>query len=288
MQEWLIIDDDNQLTFDLVVNANLIDVKRKYLWPVISDVSGSEPVELSAQQIGSTMLYNYDHLIDDPAKLLMQFKRLNVITKQNGWGGVSVTRNALLIPGRETQLDFIYQTPMTYFANKVTPNIKIDKEVSLRLFATSGAMLVDALSGYFETLFATQAAADPTSIRQVRVSARYGFQVASIGSAAEGQSSQRWLEDQRQIVAGFPLILIPQYGFKVANDWEKDPATSFVVQLASQTETARQSAGAPGDRGRYYYDVVVYSTLGGNTGQSPLIEFLALYYDLPESSGHSG
>ena len=284
-QEWLIIDDDNQLTFDLVVNGSLIDVKRKYLWPVISDVSGSEPVELSAQQIGSTMLYNYDHLIDDPAKLLMQFKRLSVITKQNGWGGISVTRNALLIPGRETQRDFIYQTPMTYFANKVTPNIKIDKEVSLRLFATSGAKLVDALSGYFETLFATQAAADPTSIRQVRVSARYGFQVASIGSAADGQSSERWLEDQRQIVAGFPLILIPQYGFKVATDWKKDPATSFVVQLATQTETARQSAGAPGDRGRYYYDVVVYSTLGGNTGQSPLIEFNALYYDLPEGSG---
>jgi len=285
-QEWLIIDDDNQLTFDLVVNGNLINVKRKYLWPVISDVSGSEPVELSAQQIGSTMLYDYDHLIDDPAKLLMQFQRLNVITKQNGWGGVSVSRNALLIPGRKTQLDFIYQTPMTYFANKVTPNIKIDKEVSLRLFANPGAKLVDALSGYFETLFATQAAADPTSIRQVRVSARYGFQVASIASAAAGQSSQAWLEDERQIVAGFPLILIPQYGFKVASDWEKDPITgSFVVQLASQTETARQNAGAPGDRGRYYYDVVVYSTLGGNTGQSPLIEFDALYYDLPEGSG---
>jgi hypothetical protein len=191
-----------------------------------------------------------------------------------------------LIPGRKTQLDFIYQTPMTYFANKVTPNIKIDKEVSLRLFANPGAKLVDALSGYFETLFATQAAADPTSIRQVRVSARYGFQVASIGSAAAGQSSQAWWEDERQIVAGFPLILIPQYGFKVASDWEKDPITgSFVVQLASQTETARQNAGAPGDRGRYYYDVVVYSTLGGNTGQSPLIEFDALYYDLPEGSG---
>lgn len=285
-QEWLIIDDDNQLTFDLVLNGSLIDVKRKFLWPAISDVSGSEPVELPAQQIGSTILYTYDHLIDDPAKLLMQFKRLNVITKQNGWGGVSVTRNALLIPGRETQGDFIYQTPMTYFANKVTPNIRIDKEVSLRMFADPGAKLVDALGGYFEKLFAAQAASDPTSIRQVRVSARYGFQVASIESAATWQSTQAWLEDQQQIVAGFPLILIPQYGFKVATDWETGPTTgSFVVQLASQTETARQSSGAPGDRGRYYYDVVVYSTLGGNTGQSPLIEFDALYYDLPESSG---
>lgn len=286
-QEWLIIDDDNQLTFDLVLNGSLIDVKRKYLWPAISDISGSEPVELPAQQIGSTILYTYDHLIDDPAKLLMQFKRLNVITKQNGWGGASVTRNALLIPGRETQSDFIYQTPMTYFANKVTPNIRIDKEVSLRLFANAGAKLVDALGGYFEKLFAAQAAADPASIRQVRVSARYGFQVATVESAATGQSSQAWLGDQQQqIVAGFPLILIPQYGFKVATDWNTGPTSgSFVVQLATQTETTRQSSGAPGDRGRYYYDVVVYSTLGGNSGQSPLIEFDALYYDLPESSG---
>jgi hypothetical protein len=148
------------------------------------------------------------------------------------------------------------------------------------------AKLVDALGGYFEKLFAAQAAADPASIRQVRVSARYGFQVASVESAGNGRSSQAWLEDPQQIVAGFPLILITQYGFKVATDWKTDPISqSFVVQLSSGTETARQSAGAPADRGRYYYDVVVYSTLGGNTGQSPLIEFDALYYDLPESSG---
>lgn len=283
-REWLIIDDDNQLTFELDLNGSVIDVKRKYLWPAISDLSSGVPVQLPARQIGSTMLYDYDHLIDDPANLLMQFKRLNVITKQNGWGGASVARNALLIPGRQTQKDFIYQTPMTLFANKVTPNIRVDKEVSLRLF--DDAKLVDALGGYFEKLFAAQAAADKDSIRQVRVSARYGFQVASAESSGNGPSPQAWLEDPQQIVAGFPLILITQYGFKVDTDWKTDPITqSFVVQLASQTETARQSAGAPGDRGRYYYDVVVYSTLGGNTGQSPLIEFDALYYDLPETSG---
>ena len=286
-QQWLIIDDDNQLTFQLDLNGSVIDVNRKFLWPAISDVSGSEPVELAARQIGSTMLYDYDHLIDDPARLLMQFKRLNVITKQNGWGGASVARNALLIPGRQTQKDFIYQTPMTFFANKVTPNIRVDKEISLRLFAD--AKLADALGGYFEKLFAAQAAADPSSIRQLRVSVRYGFQVATGERAESRPGPQAWLEDPQQIVAGFPLILIPQYGFKVGTDGNTDPTSqSFVVLLASQTQTARQSAGAPGDRGRYYYDVTVYSTLGGDTGQSPLIEFDALYYDLPEPSGSSG
>ena len=180
----------------------------------------------------------------------MQFKRLNVITKQNGWGGASVTRNALLIPGRETQSDFIYQTPMTYFANKVTPNIRIDQEVSLRLFAGAGAKLVDALGGYFEKLFAAQAAAAPESIRQVRASARYGFLVAAVEGAAAGLSSQAWLENQQQIVAGFPLILIPQYGFKVAYRLEAGPCKRIVRRAVGGTnrdgEAKRGRSGRPG------------------------------------------
>jgi len=124
----------------------------------------------------------------------MQFKRLNVITSRSG----AEFRHAkcVVIPGRETQLNFIYQTPMTYFANKVTRTSNRQRSI-IAIVPTSGAMLVDALSGYFRNVVCHAGSGRPTSIQASAVSAAMAS-VASIGALRKAEFSEV-LEDQRQI-----------------------------------------------------------------------------------------
>ena len=124
---------------------------------------------------------------------------------------------------------------------------------------------------------AAQTVAQPGSVRLIKVTGTYGFDVVSAGPNAQLG------DDAHLIDARFPLVHIPLYSFKVSSDWQ--PGTqSFVDTLAQAMDAARAAAGAPADRGRYVFDLTVYSTIGGAAAR-PILEVNALYYDLPAGAG---
>ncbi|MCU1234651.1 MAG: putative cell-wall-anchored protein SasA motif, partial [Candidatus Solibacter sp.] len=273
---WTIVDDANLATYTAVLVAgSAITINRKYLWPTIYDASGEQPVQLKAEQLQSTMLYTYNHDISLPMALQFDFERLNIINKQNAWGGASVSRNAFLVEGRPTMDNFVYRAPEIYFPNKVTPRLVITEPINLRDQPGQPNDLPTALNTFLTGLFAAQANAQPHSIRQISASARYNFAVAKMASAATAGAGKKGSQAAPQITAGFPLTLVSQYNFDVTTD----PA-AFSAAFAAQIAIAAAQAGAPTNAGSYSCTLTVFSASSNSAGLNPTVQYENLYFDL--------
>jgi LysM repeat protein len=269
--KWEIIDADTLATFTLDLRAPKIKVSRKYLWPSIWDVSASQPVELPAQQLGPRVLYTWNHDISETAALEFRFERLNILAKQNAWGRASVKRNVGLVANYETNPTFVYDTPEVSFPSRVTPRIVISEEIDLRKLPSKPSTIEAALIEFLTELFSVQGESAPQSVRQVKAGSSYGFTVATL-PAADGSGN-----GGQQIMASFPLVLVSQYPLNVSTG-----PSSFGAALAGRTKSVASSSGVPYDRGQYDCQVVVYSTLSGDQGQIPIVQYEHLIFKLPE------
>jgi LysM repeat protein len=261
---WTVVDDANLVTYALSLNGNVINVARKYLWPSITDVSTGN--QLPAQQFQSTVLYTYEHAISDPMALQFDFGGLNIINKQNAWGGASVSRNAVLVENQQTMPNFVYQTPEAFFPNRVVPSLVITDQINLRDQPGSPTDFGTALSTFLTTLFAAQAQAAPSSIRTIKASARYSFDVA------EGRAAS----------PNFPLVLVSNYDLAVSNPSPTGP-DAFGAAFATAISNAASQAGVPADIGRYSMTLTVYAASDGSTGLNPTVQYEDLSYALVAS-----
>ncbi|MEM7498870.1 MAG: LysM domain-containing protein [Pseudomonadota bacterium] len=286
---WRIVDNATVETYALFLDptdqASRVVATRRYLWPQLFDTSGGgEPAPLERRQIGDALLIPYDRPVSTAIALSFGFEQLDLVTKQNGWSGIGVTRNARLLPKRTTNPDFVYRTREAMFPSKVTPYVLRSERVDLRDFASgtgTDPSLTEALSGFFNALFRQVInAASVTALdmgaagagRFVKVAARYGYDIAvpAGGAAPFG--------------AYFPLVLVPEYRFEIPGDAMPD-AGSFVTRFAKAVEDARAAAGAPAETGLFQIEVTVYSTDDRGTdtpvaGQ-PILSLTNLVYALP-------
>jgi len=67
----------------------------------------------------------------DITRRTVRFKRLDVLKEQNGWAGVSVHRNERLVDGKDTNSDFVYQTPLVQFSNVLTPLLQPQTRIDI-------------------------------------------------------------------------------------------------------------------------------------------------------------
>ncbi len=167
---WTIVDTEN--TFTLTASTAAIVVARTFLWPALGT---PQTPALPARQLGASMLYTFAQPIDQPAQLHFAFERVQVIGKQNALAGLAVTRNADLVASRRTADAFVYQTPMTSFPNPTNPYKIVSDQVDLTGYLDGKQGLANALSGFFDTVFASQIAAGSTGTRQISLTAVYAY-----------------------------------------------------------------------------------------------------------------
>ncbi len=268
-------DDPPQLTTLIVTAA---ETNPTQLWPDISvNINGTfEPLTLTAPPSNNQAVYKYPQgvLAEAPIVQRLSFDKLNVLQMQDGWAGVSITRNADLIPGNPTNPDFIYQTPVTGFSAVVVPFIYGAAPIDIK--QTQTTTLAEGLGEFFQTLMA----GDPASQRNVRVACNYGYQMTGAASAVSSAPSLKAGADAPALIAFMPVLLVPSYPFQVGVDWNWQNATSFVSQLAGAVETWNSKNDPSQTNGAFFFDISVFSTMGGSS-QTPLAEATEVRYLLP-------
>ena len=241
--------------------ATVFTVWRQYLWPALRLTPppanpGAMRLAapglgsggwLGATQAGPRLVYSLAANaapVDQPLGLDFDFYRMNLLLRQNAWGGSYVSRNANLVQGGGVNPAFVYETPLAMFPTKLTPQF-----VNAEPIALPGATLLDALSQFFETLVSPQTATAPQSLRNIRVLGRYR-------QAADGVS------DPTTAALSFdvPLLLVPLYPFNVSTDWSTTLAGDFCDQLAQGLADNAAAAGIPAPSpGQYVIDVLIYN-----------------------------
>lgn len=268
-------DDPLQLTTLTVTAA---ETNPTQLWPDIAvNINGTfVPLTLTAPPSNNQAVYKYPQgvLAEAPIEQRLSFDKLNVLQMQDGWAGVSITRNADLIPTNPTNTDFIYQTPVTGFSAVVVPFIYGAAPIDIK--QTQTTTLAEGLGEFFQTLMA----GDPASQRNVRVACNYGYQMAGAASVAASAPSLKAGTDAPALIAFMPVLLVPNYQFQVGTDWNWQDATSFVSQLAGAVETWNSQNNPSQTNGAFFFDISVFSTMTGS-GQTPLAEATEVRYLLP-------
>jgi len=250
--------------------ATMFTVWRQYLWPALrltpSTSSSAMPLAapglggggwLDATQAGPRLVYGLAPnaaMVDQPLGLDFDFYRLNLLLRQNSWGGSYVSRNANLVQGGAVNPAFVYETPLAMFPTKLTPQFVNATPMSL-----PGDNLLDALSQFFETLVSPQTATAPDTLRNIRVLGRYR-------QAADGVSDPA----ETALTFDVPLLLAPLYPFNVSTDWSTTAAGAFCQQLAQSLADNAAAAGIPAPSpGQYVIDVLIYNMADSDTSTTP-------------------
>ena len=292
----LVNDEDGEIhwyQFDTIINEQVADQfqflvltnqEPKPLWPDINQ----KPYTL---QVGDEALYSYTEPISTPLDLEFAFDYLDAIQRQNGWSGVLVIRNQDLLGSssldEQTNPNFVYQTPLTLFSNKITPYLLIDVLAPLSGTATT---LAQALGDFFTVLFKTAA---PSITFDIKVQCQYAYIVISAATAASGEIAQE-LESGQSIMTSLPLVLNPLATFDPATDADPANPNSFVsllAQAAMANATAIGVVSSTGETivpGMYLFDVSVYSSLtssnknGATVPSKPILDIRNRYWESPK------
>ena len=217
-----------------------------------------------AQQIGSSMLYDFAQTIDTPANLQFTFENTQLLGKQNAIAGLAVTRNADLVAGQTTATDFVYTTPMVAFPSATNPYSIRPEEVDLTKYLVGGKGLAAALTGFLNTVYTSLIVSAPATQSQIALIATYTYTL----SAVPGTDA---------ISASFPLALVPQYDYPVAT------GAAFVQQFADFVETQATVAGVTPGAGNYTFELTIFSSLGNGSANRPLLKFENLVFPLSAS-----
>lgn len=236
-------------------------VYRQLLWPALRLAGASTWQDLL--QSGNRLVMSLpakQQPLTQPLALDVDFYRMNLLLRQNGWGGSFISRNANLIQGATINSAFVYRTPLSMFPTKITPYVQENSALAL-----PGASLADALAAFFTRLLSAQAVVQPQSSRNLRISASYV-------QAIDGVSDPT----RTPLTFTVPLLLLPLYPFAVSTD-----SGDFCESLAATVRAAADNAGIPAvSAGLYRFDVVVYNMLteASQGAPQPLLEASQLHF----------
>ncbi len=249
-------------------------------WPTIAvNVNGTFESLTLQSSTATSALYDYPQGVMAGLNLEQQFlfSGLNIFDKQDGWAGVSITRNADLIPGVPTNQNFIYQTPITGFSAVEIPFIHDDTPIDIN--SSPPIALATALGHFFEDLLT----GDTATSRTIRVACNYGYQLAGASAATTSNAPLPTLKASQEalpLVAFMPILLIPSYDFQLPADWNSAEPTSFVYQLAQAVVCWNEENNPSTTNGAVFFDISIFSTLS-EAVQMPLIELTEVRYVLP-------
>ncbi|HVW98212.1 MAG TPA: LysM peptidoglycan-binding domain-containing protein [Mucilaginibacter sp.] len=201
---------------------------------------------------------------------IVGYQDFNIINQENVWSGISVIRNKILVPGIETNPDFIYTTPVIRFVSVLTPLLDPGIEINMADYSMTGEpeLISVYLSNFIKALFVELINQQTT--RQIKIGTSYSYNLQA------GISS---------LNAEIPISLSTPYDFKIPADWDAascplspgdvTPESPFVCQLSAVLQTWFASNGPDVTDAKFKFDISLFSGLS-NT-QLPVLRLRNVY-----------
>ncbi|MCB9760042.1 MAG: hypothetical protein H6739_09435 [Alphaproteobacteria bacterium] len=202
---------------------------------------------------------------------------LDVLAREDAWSGLRLVRNASLSPdeGRRTDMAFIFRTPLTRFAEMVTPFV--DRADPLDIAALSDPTR-QPLARHLSTLFGRllDEVTFMTEVpRLVQVTVRYAYEVRENHGERE----------DAPLLARLPVLLAGPAAFDLTADGAPD-GDSFVARLAGAL-TAWLADTQPSRRGgRFLFDLRMFARI--TETELPLLRLSGLQLALEDLDDATG
>jgi len=201
---------------------------------------------------------------------IIGYAKFNIINQENVWSGLSVIRNKILVPGIDTNPDFIYTTPTIRFVSVLTPLLDPGTVINIADYTIGQGKqpLQVYLSNFFKALF-IELATETTS-RQIKVGINYSYNIQ------EGIDSLR---------TEIPISLTTPLNFEIPDDWKTDncpvnpgditPQSAIVCQLAALIQLWFMNNQPVTTNAQFNLDISLFAGLS-NT-QLPVLRLRNLY-----------
>jgi LysM repeat protein len=178
----------------------------------------------------------HDHPLQAFARqtVTLAYPALDATVIQNARSSAWLTRNARLVPGRDTAAPFVYRTAETHFAALAVPSLVTTATITI------GSGSLDGLTAATRTAFAALLGSTPASARTAEnLTARFGYQLAPPG------------EDGSAAIDMFsPVVFRPAFAY----------TTDVPAELtAAIQEWIQANSPAPGTQQLVSLEVVVFS-----------------------------
>jgi hypothetical protein len=218
-----------------------------------------------------TYIYPPDIPADTRLVQRFVFKERDVIQNKNAWGGAYLTRNDDLISSGplgvtgttgpvETSPDFIYQTPLVKFIDRLTPFINNDRPIDIAaLPGPSGPLPAEPrtlnahLNNMVEAVLDLGPAYAIKADSYMEMVCRYGYRLGESDGpiGAEG------------LVATTPIRLVPTFVISGENK------NSFVDELSKSITRWRNNEGPSGENGFLIFEFNVFAQTAVERYSSP-------------------
>lgn len=200
----------------------------------------------------------------------MLFKDLDILKVENAWAGAAIKRNEDLLPGKTTNPDFIFQSPVIRFANVLTPLLDPADEIDIADFTPAPPAELATYVSNFLIAFFEQAQIGASENRTIRLGVSYSYRLEDSGKPEPAGGELPNLEVAIPILLTTPtsISILPQ---------NLSPDSPFIAAIAA-TVTNWVSDNSPSgvdNSGRLWFDLSVYSSL--SESQLPVLRMRRLY-----------
>jgi hypothetical protein len=201
---------------------------------------------------------------------VIDFSKFNIINQENVWSGISVIRNKILVPGIETNTEFIYTTPTIRFVSVLTPLLDPDIIINIADYTTGTGKqpLKLYLSNFLEQLF-IELAGQVTS-RQIKFGISYSYNILEV---IDGLRTE------------IPISITTPLTFMIPLDWDTGscpvnpdditPESAVVCQLAALIEKWFSVNKPVTTDARFNLDISLFASLSAT--QLPVLRLRNLY-----------
>ncbi|HVZ41237.1 MAG TPA: LysM peptidoglycan-binding domain-containing protein [Candidatus Kapabacteria bacterium] len=259
-----------------------IDVEGWETHPVDNVLPGWRMFWYSAEGENGTEILDKDTAAEDRQRTVV-FETLDILNKQNAWGGVYTTRNENIFDDAacnpvaqiHTNPEFIYRTPMVRFGSLLTPLIEYDGTInvgSLNPAEPSPKGIRSHIGTLFTKFFEGIQNPAPNETRSIRVDCRYEYRLGNPYGIVN------------PMIVTLPIVMSPPFDFRIHADEDTacpQQATTFACALADAITTWYYARLPERDQGRFIFDIAVYSSLG-NTGKLPIYHVKSLRLNLSD------
>lgn len=198
------------------------------------------------------------------------FKNFDVLKVENAWAGAAVKRNEDLLPDKQTNPDFIFQTPVVRFVNVLTPLLDPDVKIDIASYTVlQPAMLAQYLSNFFIAFF-EGAQTVTNENRTIQLGASYGYGLQDSDGAADA------LAEVADLDVTIPILLTTPKSISIRRE-QLSPDSEFIKSVSSTIETwfAINRPSGMRDSGKLWFDFSVYSSLSET--QLPVLRMRRLF-----------
>lgn len=195
---------------------------------------------------------------------------LNVLQFQNAWAGISIIRNEDLVEDNPTNPQFIYQTPLIRYSNKLIPLLNNGTKIDIAdLGQDTNTTLADHLSTFFKTFFTY----DELKQQTIKLSGTWNY----------------YLQDNSESTlppVQLPIMLYTPFSFQIPEDYEIpsggcpgeiSASSPFVCQLAETLSLWYKDKNPNTTDAYFQFDLSVFSDV--TETQLPLIQLRNLFLD---------